>query len=86
MIDICCHDETWLGYGINVELGIDVIVGFANQTPGTCCDVVGICGLVVVATSVGVVASVGFAGHVDCIKGNAGGGCALALSIAGFCG
>jgi hypothetical protein len=86
MVDIRCHDETWLGYGRSVELGTDVIIGFANQTLDVCWDVVGICGHVVVGTSVGVVASVGFAGHVDCVKGNACGGCALTIGVVRFCG
>ncbi len=60
MVYTCCHDETWSRYGTSVELGINVTIGFANQTLGICCDVVGVCGHVVIATSVGVVASVGF--------------------------
>jgi len=80
MVNICCHDETWLGYGTNVT------IGFANQTPSICWDAIGICGHVVVVASVDVVASARCVGHVDCIKGNASGGCALALNVARFCG
>jgi hypothetical protein len=86
MVNICHHDETWLGYGTSVEPSTGVIVGFANQTQGICWDVVGICGHVVITTSVLVVASVGFAGRADCAKGNAIGGCTLIASLTKFYG
>jgi len=41
---------------------------------------------VVVAASVGDVASVRFASHADCAKGNASGGCALIVNATKFVG